>query len=615
MCSAGKALPSDNFLPVDIVIDLLTGDTPQKVHASVPLGAKENQWFLVENSDNIKRRKVGQKSQYWDDCGAWGNKTKASTPSTVYIRQNGHAMHVVKKEGIYCQEKQSDGRKIYKAVKPQPASKDLFTLRRNYCRHAHSNGYVRRVTWLMEDQSRCLYEYRGKYPGAYSHGKSANPERTGAYIRLQPQVMDKLKEAVQTRKPDKLYREAHVLYGPRKKRVIYDAKYRGGMNMETVRTGTFADQVCTVEGMAHTEKYKDFIQVITRAQGKVPTIILHSQEQMADMKRSCSPGPNGVRSVMTFDKTFNLADVYVTAAVYKNVALVNSRTMEHPGFFGAFFLHDNSDFRVFSQFFQHIALEFADSPSPVLGSDEEKAMRNAMAFAFPDAGMLTCNRHLRGNCVNYLTDKIGVPHGPKMRLLSAIFGDNGLVHSNGEVVFYIRLELAYREMQETAPQFISYFDTNVLSKIRNNLAASQLPHFADACRPWSNNLAESLNHVLKQSTNWRNLNLPRLVEELLDLVHGQSKEIERSLIGRGDLMLQEQFLKFRVTADAWQALPDAKRKKHMTRFTKTIRDANLQMSRGWEGDLLENAPKDKGRKPGQKSKKAAKTRTHPKRIH
>ena len=49
---------------------------------------------------------------------------------------------------------------------------------------------------------------------------------TGAYTRLQPQVMDKLKEAVRTQKPDKLYREAHVLYEPRKKRVIYDVKYR-----------------------------------------------------------------------------------------------------------------------------------------------------------------------------------------------------------------------------------------------------------------------------------------------------------------------------------------------------------------------------------------------------
>ncbi|GFN85258.1 hypothetical protein PoB_001176400 [Plakobranchus ocellatus] len=73
-----------------------------------------------------------------------------------------------------------------------------------------------------------------------------------------------------------------------------------------------------------------------------------------------------------FDKTLNLADVHVTAAVYKNVAMLNSRTMEHPGVFGAFFLHGNSDFRVFTQFFQHIALEFADSPNPVLGCDEER---------------------------------------------------------------------------------------------------------------------------------------------------------------------------------------------------------------------------------------------------
>ena len=612
LCTDGKALPNDNFFPVNEVLDLLTGGTLEKIHASVPLGRKENVWFLVDNSDNATRRKTGHKCQYWDDCGAWGNGTKASTPSTLYTRQNGHVIHVVKRNGKYCQEKQSNGKKVYKAVEPQPVSENVFTLRRNYAKHAHSNDYVRRVTWLEEDQKRCLYEYRGKYPGAHAHGKSANPERTGAYVRLQPQVMEKLKEDVKTQKPDKLYREADVLYGPKKKRVIYDAKHRAkreGMDMPTARTGTFADQVRTVEGMAHTEKYKDFIQVITRAQGKVPTIILHSKEQIDDMKRCCSPGPNGVRSVMTFDKTFNLADLHVTTAVYKNVAVVNSRTMEHPGFFGPFFLHGNSDFRVFAQFFQHIALELSDSPSPVLGSDEEKAMRNAMAFAFPDAGMLTCSRHLRGNCVNYLTDKIGLPHGPKMRLLSTIFGENGLVHSTSEVVFETRLDVAYREMQKIAPGFIPYFESHVLDKIKDNLAASQLPHLADVSGSWTSNLAESLNHVLKQTTNWRNLNLPLLVEALHDLVDGQSKEIERSLIGRGDLMLHEQFLKFKMTPDAWQALPERRRKKHICRFTKKVREANMQMSRGCEGGDLENAPKDRGRKPGQKSRKTAKTRT------
>ncbi|GFO27894.1 hypothetical protein PoB_005439900 [Plakobranchus ocellatus] len=107
------------------------------------------------------------------------------------------------------------------------------------------NDYVRWVTWSEKHQRRCLYEYRGKYPGAHAHGKSLNPERTGAYIRLQSQVMDKLKEDVRTQKPDKLYKEADVLYGQKKMWVIYDAKHRGkgnGMNMQTVRSGTFADQ-------------------------------------------------------------------------------------------------------------------------------------------------------------------------------------------------------------------------------------------------------------------------------------------------------------------------------------------------------------------------------------
>ncbi|GFN96611.1 hypothetical protein PoB_002311700, partial [Plakobranchus ocellatus] len=74
MCLEGKALSRDNFLPIGEVLDLLTSDTPETMRASEPLGRKENTWFWVENSDI--RRKWGTKSQYWDDCGAWGNRAK-----------------------------------------------------------------------------------------------------------------------------------------------------------------------------------------------------------------------------------------------------------------------------------------------------------------------------------------------------------------------------------------------------------------------------------------------------------------------------------------------------------------------------------------------------------
>ncbi|GFO27052.1 hypothetical protein PoB_005355700 [Plakobranchus ocellatus] len=63
-----------------------------------------------------------------------------------------------KRERKYCQEKQSNEKKVYKAVEPQPASEDVLTLPRNYSKHAHSNDYVRRVTWLEEHQRTCFHE-------------------------------------------------------------------------------------------------------------------------------------------------------------------------------------------------------------------------------------------------------------------------------------------------------------------------------------------------------------------------------------------------------------------------------------------------------------------------
>ncbi|GFO24970.1 hypothetical protein PoB_005147500 [Plakobranchus ocellatus] len=53
---------------------------------------------------------------------------------------------------MLSKEKQSNGKKVCKAVEPQPASEDVFTLRRNYSKHAHSNDYVRRVTWLEKHE-------------------------------------------------------------------------------------------------------------------------------------------------------------------------------------------------------------------------------------------------------------------------------------------------------------------------------------------------------------------------------------------------------------------------------------------------------------------------------
>jgi hypothetical protein len=47
-------------------------------------------------------------------------------------------------------------------------------------------------------------------------------------------------------------------------------------------------------------------------------------------------------------------------------------------------------------FFQHLAGKLSSAGSaPTLGSDEEKAMRDALARAFPNSGRLICTLHAK----------------------------------------------------------------------------------------------------------------------------------------------------------------------------------------------------------------------------
>ncbi|GFN94266.1 hypothetical protein PoB_002077200 [Plakobranchus ocellatus] len=54
---------------------------------------------------------------------------------------------------------------------------------------------------------------------------------------------------------------------------------------------------------------------------------------------------------------------------------------------------------------------------PILGSDDEKALKLAMALAFPQAARLTCTRHLKQNFSHTLADKVGLPSQERQRLL------------------------------------------------------------------------------------------------------------------------------------------------------------------------------------------------------
>ena len=152
-----------------------------------------------------------------------------------------------------------------------------------------------------------------------------------------------------------------------------------------------------------------------------------------------------------------MAEVHVTATVFKNLAVKRRKTGEHPIFLGPIFLHGNSDSQTFKVFFKHLANELENEPSaPTFGSDDERAMRLAIDKAFPSGTSITCTLHLRRNISDHLQDKVGATKQIRNEILDSIFGVDGILSSDDSVVFERRVQETRDIAENSAPGFTDY---------------------------------------------------------------------------------------------------------------------------------------------------------------
>jgi len=101
----------------DLVLNI-NADIKEKSQL-IPTGLKQNKYFLFDNSDNIKRRRNGQPSRFWDDCGAW--KTGATNKSYVL---RGKLTELTHRQGQYGLMKRQmvDGKskQVFTVLEQQP---------------------------------------------------------------------------------------------------------------------------------------------------------------------------------------------------------------------------------------------------------------------------------------------------------------------------------------------------------------------------------------------------------------------------------------------------------------------------------------------------------------
>ncbi|XP_035690387.1 uncharacterized protein LOC118425564 [Branchiostoma floridae] len=580
--------------------------SPGQVEKYVPRGLKEDVAFLVDNCDNHDRRLAGKKSELWDDCGSW---TRGTSPKTLLF-YNGYSTQIVTKnsDGLYCTLKTKDGRRKPVPLNPQPQGEDILELQRNYSTSKASESYKRRVSWLnsfgdTDIPHVALYEYTGTYPGDQPHGKSSDPD--SVYVRCRGETMEKIGAAARDVVPSIAFRtlkdQLPLQEQPTNIQQVKNKRYREATKRRGAASGSGQNVADHVQQLEAPDGHP-FARQVIRGYNKETVVIVYFDEQIQDMKRFCCTSIHGENTVLGVDKTFNLGPFHVTVTNFKHLAVVRRDTGEHPIFFGPMFVHGGSKTVDYSVFFDHIRSVLDSPPSmPVVGSDNERALRTAIGRAWPGCHQLYCHRHIRKNCSEYLQRKVGMSDAARQPVIDAIFGKNGITAATSRVVFEGRLQHA--EDLADAGNFGPYFREQVKPLLQSNFNTTSRTDFPIKTK-WTNNNAESANHILKVAVGWKPQSLLGLVQKLSEVVRGQYQEVERAIINTGEYKLTDDFTRFRIHRDTWCTLSEKEREAHLRRFGKEMKKPR-RLVISTDGRTGVMVPSHGGKKKGQVTRKRA----------
>jgi len=118
-------LANNKFMDIEILVNNLTNarDCPD----NIPQGPKENVFFLVNNSENIKRKDNNKRSAFSDDFGFW-ESNKGTSPKSHYLRNaDGTLTMLYKRDGVFCTRKKSKGSVLFCVMSPQPTDLHSFS--------------------------------------------------------------------------------------------------------------------------------------------------------------------------------------------------------------------------------------------------------------------------------------------------------------------------------------------------------------------------------------------------------------------------------------------------------------------------------------------------------
>lgn len=418
------------------------------------------------------------------------------------------------------------------------------------------------------------------------HGNSKGKE---PFSRTKPSTVKLLKDAVQTKSPRVVLREVENIKGgvanahsagdlPRNRKQVDNFKFSTKPQCNVKK-----DLSCQNDVLAHVMQMckdscgtdKEFVRAVEAA--PEPMCVLSTNQQLLDLERFCTGEEASIASI---DPTFNLGPFSVTPITYHNLLVKTTRNGNHPILLGPVLIHQTKTLRPFHYFASTlIRLNPKLSGLKAYGTDGEPELIKAFSICFPKAVHLRCTNHIRQNIKDKLR-QLSIPQHVSKEILADIFGtkigtqfESGLADAESELIFTRSLEQVKAKWNNlemscngssVSPQFHAWFcdhkaaefKKNILPKVRH-LAGFRGSFFTTNC-------SESLNHVIKQEVQWKESNLPKLIDNLKSIADDQIHETEKAVIGQGEWRFSEHYSSLVVSNISWfSQMSDSTKSIHM----------------------------------------------------
>ena len=510
-------------------------------YPTIPEGNKSNMFFVIDNTRNVNTK--GTKL-YRDDCGAW----RGSSRTRILKKESGDVTTLYKYNTY---------------LKNQPKCK-------------------RRILVLSSKPNIALVEYSGNFRDPKEpHGRTEFSATAVPYIRTNPVVLNSIRQELHN-KTDKIMADMLKTDGMtsiRDRKLIYNMKNREKVKSMPFRSPapkTFADQVQEVMTESNKENNQIIQKVLIRKEGV--DIYLYTQSMVKYMRNACLFSVP--KAVIVADKTYNLCSTYVTTTTFKFSGVIRRSSGDCPLLLGPIMLHTKSDSESYESFFSHLRRilklhEAGPDARIFIGSDDERALSKSATDAIPEAVHVTCLNHLKKNVNDYLSRKEGCNETQRRAINGLLFGNGGLVFSEDENEFEKKWNDFLKKIQ-SMKKFHAYCQKRLQDLILNSVVK---PHSQDGLNPtWTNNNAECMNHVLKQSVDWKKKSLLQLIKVLERLLFLQDSHMTGVLFGCGDFAL----------AKSWKSSASAKSSAKMHGAAwRLLLDSERYLTFGYTGNHLQ----------------------------